>query len=169
MPRWLAIFAGTFIAAAAMPAAAQWMHQRSEDPFQGDTHLAMGIDLGGYMVAFRCIKPDDLSLIFVVPERPDDETTALVRAAGPTIAVIVDDRPKVELAATLNQTPDGDNYRFEVAGKPDEVAQLARAAAEASRRVAVAAFVLGKVVHQKTFRATGSTRALGALVKGCGL
>jgi hypothetical protein len=81
------------------------------------------------------------------------------------LAVIIDDQPKVEIPAEVSQTPDGANMRLE--STAPEVARLAIAAGLANRRIALAAVINDKVIESHSFRPTGSTSALAALIRGC--
>lgn len=159
--------AGIALALTAMtaPANADWIHQKNEDPFNGDQHIALGADFSGFTVAFRCTSQHDLTLMLIMPDKPDAALIQNLNMLGPKIAVIVDNQPKVEFKAEADQTPDGDNLRFEA--KDESVANVAASVAGAARRVAVAGMVNGKAVETHTFDVDGSTRAVGALIKGC--
>ncbi|WP_024275984.1 hypothetical protein [Hyphomicrobium sp. 802] len=161
--------AGIAVALAAMtaPASADWIHQKSEDPFNGDQHIALGADFSGFTVAFRCTSQQDVTLMLIMPDKPDPVMILGLNTLGPKIAVIVDDQPKVEFEAEADQTPDGDNLRFEA--KNESIANVAASVAGASRRVAVAGVINGKAAETHTFDVDGSTRAVSALIKGCNL
>ena len=88
----------------------------------------------------------------------------VANAMQPKLAVIIDDQPKVEIPAEVSQTPDGANMRLE--STAPEVARLAIAGL-ANRRIALAAVINDKVIESHSFRPTGSTSALVALIRGC--
>ena len=146
-------------------ASAGWFHRVEDDPFTGDLHVAFGVDGSSYNVACRCTNGLDLTLMLITPEKPSPETMALVNSMSPRMAVIIDDNPKLEFAAELETTPDGENIRL--SSEAAEVAQVIVDAARAKRRVAIAGMLAGKVVVSHSFSAGGSTNALMPMIKGC--
>ncbi|WP_409560211.1 hypothetical protein [Hyphomicrobium sp. MC8b] len=162
--------AGIALALAAMttPASADWIHQKLDDPFQGDQHMALGADdLGGFVAIFVCSKADDLSLVFISPEKVDADTLAVVNNIGPHLAVVIDDMPKREFNARVSSTPDGGSIRIRV--EDAGIVQIAADAARANRRIALAGVVNGKVTESHSFNPDGSGAAIRATLKACGV
>ena len=150
-------------------ALADWVYQLDDDPFveSGGSHIAVVGDLIGYGAGFRCAAPDDLTLIFITPERARDVESALFVQLPAILLVVIDDADKVYLDARIDVTPNGETYRF----LSDEMAVSAvfRAALTAKKRFAVAAQISGQIFHRKSFDVRGSSRALKQLVEGCKL
>lgn len=134
-------------------ACAGWVHTKNEDPFQGDQHLAMKLSFGE-LAGFRCTSASDLALVYVTPEKPSDQTTALLALSSKKLLVIVDSQPKIELVADMDVTVDGEKYRLSAEGP-----QVAK--------IAAAVQINDKIAFSKTFDVKGSTSAIGALLKGC--
>jgi len=143
---------------------AGWVHTRNEDPFQGDQHLAMTMTFEE-LAGFRCTSASDLALVYVTPEKPSDQATALLALSSKKLLVIVDSQPKIELVADMDVTVDGEKYRLSAEGP--QVAKIAAAAAAAQKRFAVAVQINDKIAFSKTFDVNESTSAIGALLKGC--
>lgn len=140
---------------------AGWVHTKNEDPFQGDQHLAMTLSFGE-LAGFRCTSASDLALVYITPEEPSDQTTALLALSSKKLLVIVDSQPKIELLADMDVTVDGKKYRLSAEGP-----QVAKIAAAAQKRFAVAVQINGKIAFSKAFDVNGSTAAIGALLNGC--
>jgi len=153
--------------AVATPASAEWLHQVDDDPFQGKQQLAFGTDASGFSVAFRCTDADDLSLVFISREKVDLSLVRLANRIGPHLGVVVDDHPKVELAAQMYPSPDGEHLKLE-ASSPD-VAKVAAVAVRANRRIALAGMLNGKVANSHSFDAAGSATVIDATLKACGV
>jgi|GEM_PF-7129516 len=168
--RWAWRFASVLaVLISAKSADAAWFHTKgNDDPFKGGAeHIAMAVELDGFSAGFRCTSLDDLTLLFIVPEKPEPEHLTLAKALPIKLLVIIDDGGKIELDAALETTPDRTSYR--VASSDERVAEIARSAASARRRFALAAETLGKIMWSKSFNVSGSTRALKPLIAGCGL
>ena len=165
---WTAAAAMAALAIAA-PASAAWLHKKgNDDPFKsGAEHIAFASEFDGYAAAFRCTSRDDLTLMFIVPEKPEPSHLALASALPNKLLDIVDDGEKIGFGAGLETTPDLTNYR--VAASDSEVASIAHAVASARRRFALAGELNGKVVWSKAFSVGGSRRALQPLIDGCKL
>jgi hypothetical protein len=153
-----------------------WLHTKQDDPFKGDTHMAMNVDLlSGFIGGFRCNASngadDDpgLALVYGTPERLDDAAVAaLALGTVPmTLMVIVDDQPKVELQASADTV--GDANRLRVYSSDAAVVQVAQAAMKAKRRFAVAVGFMDKTFFSHSFDVSGSTAAISQLVSGCHL
>ena len=94
-------------------ASAQWFHKSDDDPFKGKaTHLAMTMK-SGQSAAFRCSGSDDLTLLFIVPEKVTDTTTKMLRAAGVKLLIIIDDAPKIELDAEVEAVGEATEHSLE--------------------------------------------------------
>ncbi len=156
------------VAVLAVPAKADWLHKSEENPFTGDTHIAMGItDMSGYAVGFRCSKADDLSLVFVTPESVEDgAAVAGMNALGIKLLVIVDDQPKLTLEAGLDRAPGGSN-KLRLVSSDAEIVGLIDKVKAAKKRVAMAVELMGQAMHAKSFDVRGSRRALDDLGSGC--
>lgn len=165
--RFFMLFSIGFLALST-PAAAQWFHTAGEeDPFKkGRQHIAMASELGE-TTGFRCSSKDDLALLLIVSDKPKAEDLAVLRLAKANLLVIVDNSDKVALPARIEATPDGNHLRFVAEG--DEVSAVAKAAAAAKRRFAVAVEFMGQMLSSRAFGVRGSGRAVGALVSGCKL
>jgi hypothetical protein len=153
--------------AIATPASAEWLHQVNDDPFQGKQQLAFGTDPSGFSVALRCTNAEDLTLVFISREKVDLSLVRLANRLGPHLGVVVDDQPKVELAAQMYPSPDGEHLKLE-ASSPD-VAKVAAVAARANRRIALAGMLNGKIANSHSFDATGSATVIGATLEACGV
>ena len=150
---------------ATVSANAQWIHRSQEDPFKGKaTQLAMTMK-SGQSAAFRCSSADDLTLVYIIPEKVTDATTRMLAAADLKLLVIVDDAPKIELDAQLETTPSGDSYRLEAS--TEEVAKILHMVAAAKRRFAVASEFVGQSFYPTIFAVDGSRSALSKLISGC--
>ena len=161
---WFAVF---LMLASSEAAKAEWFYKAEENPFEGDQHMGAAIDLTGYLAGFRCSSEEDLTLIFVTPEKIDSSMLALLRAAPMKLLVIVDSADKISLDAQLEATPDGERYRLSASGP--EVKALIFDAVKSKRRFAVAQEAFGKVGHSKTFSSRGSTSVLQKLIGRCNL
>lgn len=158
------------LAMAASAAHAQWIQMKGDDdPFagRGAPLIALSISSIGTSVGFRCTGPEDVAMILVTPERPDADTQALLRLVKVKLLVIIDDQPKVALAASAQATPDGKQIRYEA--DEDGVTEVLHAVAGAKRRVAAAVEVMGKTFYSQSYQATNSRRALQPLITGCNL
>lgn len=156
------------IAAGSSVVHADWAHSMTEDPFQGDAHVAVAVEPGsGYAAGFRCIVGQDaeLSFIFMTPEKMED--VRALSAMPIKLLVIVDDQPKVELEGTADTVGDADHLR--IYSKDPAVSGLIKAALDAKRRLAVAAEMVGQIFHSHTFSMRGSTRAISEFTSGCKL
>jgi hypothetical protein len=154
---------------ASAPAAAAWMNHTEEDPFGGDTHIAVNAVAPGYMLGFRCKSADELSLILLTPEKSDDDTAQGLDLMKPKLLVIVDTAPKQEFPVRVGTSVSGDDLLMFTVVDADSVAKLLGEVMAAKRRVAVAVDWLGKTFHSKSFDVDGSKRALGTLAKACGV
>lgn len=153
----------------ASSAAAQWIHEQGEDdPFAGGAqHMALTVSSLGEGVIFRCTSQGDLALLYISLEKPDAAEAKIFAKMPAKLLVIVDDDPKQEYAAMIDTTPDGGRYRF-TAVSPD-LAPLARRAATAKKRLAIAVELLGKRVYSAAVNVRGSKVAIGRLANGCKL
>lgn len=160
---------GVWLVILSAPVDAQWLHQQGEDdPFAGGRQqLAITVSSMGVLAAFRCTSADDLSLLFVSTEKPDEDTREIAAKLPTKLLVIVDDEPKTELDASVDTTPQGDRFRFTATG--EGIAVLARKTAAAKRRFAVAVELLGQRLSSQAFGVSGSRRAIEALIRGCRL
>lgn len=158
------------LAVLASGAQAQWIQMKGDDdPFagRGAPLIALSMSPIGTTVAFRCTSVEDLAMILVTPERPDEDTRAVFGLVKIKLLVIVDDQPKVSLEASAAVTPDGKQIRYET--DEDGVIEVLHAVAGAKRRVAVAVEVMGKAFYSQSYQATNSRRALQPLIAGCKL
>jgi hypothetical protein len=148
------------------PAHAQWAYTKKDDAFDGDQHIAIAADgYSGYFVGFRCSNESDLALIYGTPEKHDgDITDGLSKLSK--LAVIIDKTPAVQFDVVLDKWDD-DKLRF--ISTDEGVNALLFQAAKAKRRFAVAVQAMGQNFHSKSFETSGSTRALGVLIKECEL
>ena len=151
---------------------AAWINQTKEDPFNGDVHLAINAGPPGYALGFRCTNADDRTLVLVTPERATDKADdpKIMNVMKPNLLVIVDKSEKLSFAAEVEAPDTGDRaatYTFST-GDP-AISDLLQAISAAKTRVAIAVEVLGKNFHSTIFDVSGSSRALGGLVKACGL
>ena len=170
MRGWVAALVGIALMALSSGGAhAQWFYDQGEDdPFAGGSqHLAMSLARSGELIGFRCTSADDLVLLFVSNEKPDPQQMAAMMLMPAKLLVIVDDASQQEFDASIEVTADGDRYRF--SGEGDGLADVARAASAAKKRFAVAAEMMGKRMYSAAVNVRGSGRAIGQLVKGCGL
>jgi hypothetical protein len=159
------LLVGTMLAT---PASAQWKHIGSDNPF-GDALNVAAARKEGHDIAFRCSTKDDLSLLYILPEkgRDNDDLANLNLVASPKLLVIIDDQPKVSLSAEVDLSRSS-NYRVAVEDA-DEVLPVLVAAMNAKRRFAVANEIMGKVVYHKTYNVQNLKASLQKLVKLCNL
>jgi hypothetical protein len=158
------------MAVASSVAHAEWVHSTDEDPFQGDSHLALAIEPeSGYAAGFRCVagKDPELTFIFGTPERMDQSNSAALAAMPIKVLIIVDDQPKVEMDGTADTV--GETNFLRIQSKDAAVSGLVKAALAAKRRFAVAAEAMGKIFHSHTFSLRGSTQAISEFSSGCKL
>ena len=153
----------------AVAANAVWIHTKTEDPFQGDTHLAFAGGSSGYGVGFRCqAGPEtNLTIIFTTPERMSTDNAAVLGSMPVSLLVIADDQPKVTLEGKADTAGDENNLR--IYSEEPQVGQLVKAALAARRRFAIAAEMVGKIVHSHSFDLSGSTKAITELMQACKL
>ena len=151
--------------AAATAAHAGWDHHAEEDPFNSGPNRIAATSEGKFLTGFRCSSKDDVSLLFVTPQKPDAETTEFLASASIFLLVIIDDGQKISIPATLSTTADGEGYLL-MSDDP-AVTTIAVAASKATKRFAVAAEINNKIAVSKSFRLSGSTAAIGELLKGC--
>jgi hypothetical protein len=164
MARLALVFAALLLAS---PASADWLHGVNKDAFNGDSYWALSGDFIS-VAGFTCTKEDPTpELVYVAPDKVDDDLTVFLKTADLKLAVIVDDEPKVELPATLGFNTIGNNYR--IAAKSPDTLPLLFKARDAKRRFAVGLEINGDVAEQQTFDVIGSTAALRSLEKGCDL
>jgi hypothetical protein len=152
----------------ASPAQAQWTYMKGDDnPFQGgQVHIALGLG-SGFSLGFRCTNANDLTLIYVTPERVDPKLLSAIKLVPVELRIIVDDEKVRNIGAELGTTPDGENYRLEATDSGVDV--LSERIASAKRRIAVAAYGIGKLIWTSTIPAQGSRRALTTLTEKCGI
>lgn len=152
-------------------AQAQWVHHTEDDPFaDGNTHLAMAIGAGGVVAGFRCSSPDDLSLVFVTQENTaglDAEALSNLKMLPMKLLVIVDNDERLSFEAEAEPTPDGGKIR--IVSTADGLIPVLRAAQKAKKRFAVATELMGTIGHSKSFKVSGSGRAIAKLASGCRL
>lgn len=167
--RAVSALGAALVAAWPAPADAAWLHQRgNDDPFRGGAeHIVIASELDGYVAGFRCTSVDDLTLMLIVPEKPDATHLVWARSLPMKLLVIIDDGDKHSFDAVLETTPNLEKYR--VSTDDEGVEAIAHAAAAARRRFALAAELNGKLLWSKSFRVAGSSRALKPLIAGCEL
>jgi hypothetical protein len=76
---------------------AEWLHNVEDDPFRGgEVHVAMAIatDFSGFVTGFRCSSADDLTLVFVTPEKTKDIPVPGIDKIPVKLLVITDDAEK---------------------------------------------------------------------------
>ena len=149
---------------------AEWLHNVEDDPFRGgEVHLAMAIatDFSGFVAGFRCSSADDLTLVFVTPEKTKDIPVPSIDKLPVRLLVITDDAEKVALDAKIETTPSGEQFRFSADG--EQIIKMLKAAWDAKKRFAIASELLGQVGQSKSFDMRGSSRAIQELVNGCKL
>lgn len=156
----------------AAAARADWVHRTEDDPFNGDSHVVMGItDESGYVVGFRCTAKEGLSLIYLTPEEMGSDSKkgmdAMNLMAGLKLLVIVDDEPKLAFDAMADSVASNHTLRFAV--QDDGLSDLVEKVKAAKKRMAVAVNMeaFGKTIHTKSFDVRGSRRALDELTAGC--
>jgi hypothetical protein len=126
----------------------------------------MAVEIG-FTAGFRCSSRGDLTLLFVVPEKPDPTDAGLAGKLPVKLLVVVDDAARVALDAKLETTPDRSMYR--IASSDARVADVVKAAAAARRRFALAGEVFGQLMWSRAFSVAGARGALLPLIRGCGL
>jgi hypothetical protein len=127
----------------------------------------LAADFDGFAAGFRCTSNDDLVLLFIAPEKPDPDHSAVLGILPMKLLVVVDDESKISLTATLETTPDGSNYRL--VSDDEKVAGIAHSVAKAKRRFALAGEINGNLAWSKSFSVSGSRRAMQPLISGCRL
>lgn len=103
----------------------------------------------------------------ITPERLDLSSAKMLHSLPTSLLVIVDDQEKLSFRPKADLVPGPEQLRFVYEGPG--LLQLVRTVTDAKRRFALAVEIHGKIVHSKTFSADGSTSALTAFGKGCGL
>lgn len=151
-------------------AGAGWINDTKEDAFNGDLYIAMNVSTPGYGLGFRCSNSSDLVLVFITPERADDQTTKLLELLDPKLLVIVDKGEPASFTASVTVPGVGiGEPRLMFSSEDDGVRALLQAVMSAKRRVAVAVEWFDQKLHSTVFDVAGSKRALGKLVAECGL
>lgn len=144
-----------------------WQHQVYEDAFNGDAQMVLSTDDLGYGIGFRCRGKDDLALVYMMPERVTAADVSAMTAVKPALLVIVDEQPKVSLAADVEQATGTELLMAYSEGL--DVESILDAAQAAKRRMAVAFEIGGKPFHSRTFGLKGFSRAIDKLTGACGL
>lgn len=151
----------------AASANAAWHYRSVDDAFDGDKQIAMSIDGSGYAVGLRCTSPADLTLLFMTPEKTYEDGIKSINAQSDLrLLVIIDDEPKVELIATTELTADNTLSFYT---DDEEVTAIARAAAQAKTRFAIAVQAADKRFHSKSFDVRGSRKVVKRLIETCKL
>lgn len=143
-----------------------WGYHKEEDAFEGDQHIAMVTDFSE-VAGFRCKDADDLVLMYVTMQKPSDDLTEGFKTTNNQLFLIVDNNEKMEFQAEVDETPQGDKYRFISLG--GDVEKAVRMAVAAKKRFAIAAAINGHIASSRTFGMAGSTKSLNKLVQGCKL
>ena len=147
---------------------AEWLHTSEDDAFTGTKHIALVADDDtGCSAGFSCTTLADIVLVFITPERLDLSSAKMLHSLPTSLLVIVDDQEKLSFRPKADLVPGTEQLRFVYEGPG--LLQLVRTVTDAKRRFALAVEIHGKIVHSKTFSADGSTSALTAFGKGCGL
>jgi len=156
-----AIAAGLLVLVAT-PASAQWVHQKQESAFGGAAkHVAVTVR-GTYGFGLRC-QSDELTAILLAPEAITFDDAQRFKQLSPIMLLRIDNGEVLELDA-LVESSEG---QLRV-GAAIDVA-TAHNIAKARRRVAAALSLQGKQYHEHQFGVSGSGRAVGQMLKGCGL
>lgn len=158
-----AFLASSMAAAMAAPAAAQWVHSEDQSSFgAGNLNIAVtgGTDYG---LGFRCTTAADAVIIFITPEKTDDETINLVNALSPELLIRVDENLPIELAGSVE---DRDGV---MAINATADAKLLSELKDGNKSVAVAIRSTGSIFHERDFGLVNSTDAIGKFMKGCGI
>jgi hypothetical protein len=164
MDMYLRILATLIPLVVSTSAYAQWQATVVEDAFDGDQHMALVADYGGYGVGFRCTDRYDLTLFYGTPETVTENLPEISNLS--TLAVIVDSAEPITLTTSADQWGE-DKLRF--ISSDARVQEIAFDAIEAQKRFAITAKILGKNFHSRVFTANGSGKAIKSVLKKCGI
>ncbi len=148
----------------ATTATAQWIYQEHGSVFEATgTHLALVVS-GIYGAGLRCTNSNDLTFIFITPERVDnnnDDTLQFLNSVSPELLIRVDDNDIITLSAQADETELGLSL---FAASPVSLAEQVIAARS---RISVAARVLGQLFHEQSFSVGGSTASVSRIKELC--
>lgn len=162
------VFAAAVLSIAMVGGAqAQWAYQGEADAFSDVVlHLAVGAgDGAGYALGFRCSEEEDLTVLFMTPERIESSEATLMSAVGPTLMVRIDDNEIVELKSEVLSL-DG---KLTVMNDSADVLALSEQAVGASKRIAVTIEMMGERFHTTNISTRGSTSSIRKVLEGCAL
>lgn len=146
----------------ATAAEAQWHYSGEQSAFGGGgTHIALTAK-GSYAFGIRC-SAGDMTAVLLTPERLDDEDAKALQNVDPTMLLRVDDLPPISLQAEI----DANDGKLRASAEIEFL--FAEQVLKAKRRVAVALGAGGDQYHENSFNVVGSTKAIGKLIKGCGV
>jgi len=170
--RWLIAATATLICLSGNAVHAQWRHEVGErNPFKGGPEHAAGYadDMvrTKEMFLFTCNTADNVELAWQTRRRVSYDAHERVRRASFRIALIVDDKPAI-YARARGGVVDFDKLAV-FASDPKEVSRLAVDVASASKGVAAAVEMDGKIEISTPFPLGAAPVAVGAMVKGCKL
>lgn len=160
-----AVFAAFFTLVWAGAALAQWVITKEDDAFEGDLHMALSAEWGGYMAGFRCREGKPPSFVYMTPESAETSSIEMMQRMPPSIVVVVDDQPRLTIGTEIEAN--ATTGKLTAITFEPEVVEVIFAAKNAKKRVAFGLEFMGKVYHSKSFSPTGTTKALGGLIERC--
>lgn len=154
------VLAAILVLSACISADAQWLYQGGDSAFGGTgTKIAATSNLN-YVFAFRCDEAGPVA-VYLTPETLDNSDVAALSVRS-QILMRVDDGEVSKIFAL----PDSADRRLRVTsiGVMPGFLETVR---DARKRISVAIAVGDRVIHEQSFSASGSTKAISQFLKAC--
>ncbi len=145
---------------AASPAWSQWLYDGQQSAFGGGgTHSAYTGNRD-YGFGFRC-DDSEVSVAYLTPQPIESDDLDGYQRLPIRLLVRVDDNPVKEYESRIDRA---DEKLRVIADIERDILEEVR---DAKRRIAVAINLAGKLYHEQSFRAQGSTATLNKFMPNC--